>query len=303
MLEPSLCERFQTAFTRHLLIPAFNAAHLPMVAAICSTLKEMDCFGLVEVARPDIQRFGAQSLAVIADEYGRWADPQYVTLHVDHVPVIDEEGNRVDWEAMIQEGLDCGYHSVMIDGSRLELQQNIAAARKVVEMAQPYGAAVEAELGAVMGHEPGPLPSYEELFASGKGFTSPEEAIQFVKDTGVDWLSVAAGNIHGAISGVAADEPKLHARLNIEHLKLLADSVGIALVLHGGSGIERDYLLAAAQVGVVKLNIGTEIRQAYERVLQDTDEVARAQEAVAEVIRGMLTERFAIAGSASLLRQ
>ena len=82
-------------------------------------------------------------------------------------------------------------------------------------MAHKSGIPVEAELGAVMGHESGPLPPYEELFASGKGFTSPEEAKRFVMETETDWLSVAIGNIHGAISAATRAEKKIEARLAI----------------------------------------------------------------------------------------
>ena len=89
-------------------------------------------------------------------------------LHLDHVPVIDEDNQRVDYLPIFQEAIDVGYESVMIDGSRLPLDENIAATRQVVELAHAAGVPVEAELGAVLGHEDGPLPSYEELFASGR---------------------------------------------------------------------------------------------------------------------------------------
>lgn len=303
MSGPEVRNLFQTAFACHGLIPAFNIAYLPMVEPICRTLRELDCFALLEVARPDIERFSAHSLDAVAAEYARCCDDHCVALHLDHVPVIDEEGRRVQWAQMIQAGLDCGYHSVMIDGSRLPLEENIAVTRQVVEMAAPYQVPVEAELGAVLGHEPGPLPPYEELFASKRGFTSPQEAQRFVAETGVDWLSVAVGSIHGAIVGVAAAQPKVQARLDIDHLCLLAQATEVPLVLHGGSGIPSEYLQDAVQQGVVKLNIGTEIRQVYEQTLSATDEVAAAQEAVAEVIATLITERLGTTGTASLLRE
>ncbi len=79
----------------------------------------------------------------------------------------------------------------MIDSSRLSLVENIAATQKIVTMAHKKNVPVEAELGAVMGHEDGPMPSYEELFTSGLGFTDPDEAKRFVDETDVDWLSSA----------------------------------------------------------------------------------------------------------------
>ncbi|MCD6415298.1 MAG: class II fructose-bisphosphate aldolase [Planctomycetes bacterium] len=73
---------------------------------------------------------------------------------------------------------------------------------------------MEAELGAVLGHEAGPLPPYDQLFGSGAGFTAPDEARCFVDETGLDWLSVAIGNVHGAISGAARRHKKVAARLS-----------------------------------------------------------------------------------------
>jgi len=288
------------AHNEHILVPAFNAAHLTMIEPICKELAALDTFGLVEVSRPDIERWGAQSIEAVATEYRKWAHPRHTALHLDHVPVIDEEGHEVDWRTMIQNGLDCGYDSVMIDASRLELEDNIRVTADVVKMAAQVGVPVEAELGAVLGHEPGPIPDYEELFRSGRGFTAPAEATRFVQETGVDWLSVAVGNIHGAIAGAAADGPKVRARLNIERVKLLSDATHVPLVLHGGSGIPSEYILDAVQHGVVKLNIGTEIRQAYERELRTSGSEKSAQDAVAASIR-QLADQYRLAGTAERL--
>lgn len=286
----------------HWLVPAFNIAYLPMIEAIVGALAETDTFGLIEVARPDLEYFEAKSLGAVADEFRRCADESPCALHLDHVPVIDEVGQRVGWAAMIRDGLDCGYHSVMVDGSRLPLEENIAVSRQAVEMAAPYGAPVEAELGSVLGHEPGPLPPYEELFASGLGFTSVAEATRFVQETGVDWLSVAVGNVHGALVGAAASQPKVQARLALDRVRELSQATCVPLVLHGGSGIPAEYLRAAAQEGVVKLNVATELRRAYQQVRETTGRVPAAQEAVAQVVREMVTDKLGIAGSATRLR-
>ncbi len=287
---------------RHVLVPAFNVPYLPMIEAIVSVLQETEAFALIEIARLEVEHFEAQSLAAVAEQFRRCATGSFCALHLDHVPVIDEVGKRVDWAAMIREGLACGYHSVMLDGSRLPLEENIAAVREVVEMAAPYGALVEAELGSVLGHEPGPLPPYDDLFASGLGFTAVEEAQRFVAATGVDWLSVAVGNVHGAFLGAAASQPKVQARLDLGRVRELAQATGVPLVLHGGTSIPSESLRAAGQEGVVKINIGTEIRKAYQQAWEATGSLAAAQEAVAQGVRQIITERLAIAGSASRLR-
>ncbi|NQU11495.1 class II fructose-bisphosphate aldolase [bacterium] len=297
----SLTDIMRRAYERHLIIPAFNIAHVPMLRPIVDTLKETGSFALVEVARPDIEQFGAESYAAVAAAFARHADRRYTRLHQDHVPVIDERQQRVDWRSLINEALRLQYDSVMIDGSRLSLHENITLTREVVRLAHPR-AAVEAELGAVLGHEAGPLPPYEELFDSGQGFTNVEDAQRFARETDVDWLSVAIGNIHGAISGAAKDAQKLQARLNIGHLRALSEAVGIPLVLHGGTGIDLGCVREAIANGIAKINVGTAVRQAYETVLREGGDVARAQAATAQSTRQHL-EDYQMLGSAERLVQ
>jgi ketose-bisphosphate aldolase len=295
----SIAEIMQVAWQRHVLIPAFNIAYLPMVKPVAETVKRLDSFALVEVARPDIDRFDAQSYAAVREEFERWADRGHLRLHQDHVPVIDEEGRAVDWRPLIEEGVRLGYDSVMIDGSRLPLEENIAGTRAVVEMAHP-GIAVEAELGAVLGHEPGPLPPYEELYRTGRGFTDVDEAERLVRETGVDWLSVAIGSVHGAISGAAKDQAKVRARLNTEHLRAISERVRIPLVLHGGTGIELSCVLDAVQNGIAKINIATALRQPYEARLREGRPLAEAQEAVARAVEQHLNDYRIIRSTAAL---
>ena len=186
----------------------------------------------------------------------------------------------------------------MIDGSRLDLQGNIEATKKVSGLSHQSGIPCEAELGAVMGHEAGPLPPYEEMFASGKGFTQVDEAVRFVNESGCDWLSVAIGNIHGAISAGVKDKKKVAAKLNLDHLKTLRNALDIPLVLHGGSVIPQEYVLESFRCGIAKINIATEIRQAYEAALKATDQVENAQEATYTKTRWLLEEYFGLAGIA-----
>jgi fructose/tagatose bisphosphate aldolase len=168
-------------------------------------------------------------------------------------------------------------------------------------MAHAAGIPCEAELGAILGHEEGPLPPYEELFASGRGFTNVEEARRFVQETGCDWLSVAIGNIHGAIAEGAKDKKKIAARLELDHLQRLYQATGIPLVLHGGSGIPRDYVLASFARGIAKINIATEIRQAYEQALAETGKISAAQDAVYERTRWLLNDYLELKGTRPLI--
>lgn len=287
----------RNAYAQGTVIPAFNIAHLPMTGALIRAAVDQDSFAFIAVSRIDWMKFGAESLAAVAQEFARHSDPDHIRLHLDHVPVIDEDGLRVDYPPIFREALTLGYGSVMIDGSRLPLEENIAATREVSEMAHQAGVPCEAELGAVMGHEAGPLPPYEELFASGKGFTDPAEAERFVRETGCDWLSVAVGSIHGAISGAARDQKKVEARLNLEHLEKLRAATGIPLVLHGGSGVKQEAVLAAIKLGIAKVNVGTEIRQVFESSQRETGSLHGAQEALYERTAWFIRDYFHVEGS------
>lgn len=300
---PELRDIIQNASKAGVALPAFNIPYLPMLEPVVRAVVDQNSFALIETARLEWIKFEAGGPEVIAREFFRWQNPEHVRLHLDHVPVIDEDGQRVDYLAIFQQAIDLGYHSVMVDGSRLPLDENIAATGQVAAMAHQAGIPCEAELGAVLGHESGPLPPYDELYASGKGFTKVDEARRFVIESGCDWLSVAIGNIHGAISRGTKDQKKIAARLNLEHLESLFRATAVPLVLHGGSGIPREYVLASFQKGISKINIATEIRQAYESSLQSSGKVSAAQDAVYERTCWLIGEYFGLNNIQPLLTQ
>ncbi len=282
------------------VVPGFNIPYLPMMAPVVAALRDCDSVGLVMVANLELHKFASGSLRAVRDEYEKCRDDRHTRLHLDHVPVIDEDQQLVDYFTVIGEALDLGYQSVMIDGSRLPLKENIAATERIVKLASGYGVPVEAELGAVLGHEAGPLPPYEELFASRRGFTDVEEARRFATESGCDWLSVAVGNIHGAISAAGKQKEKPRARIDLEHLRRLHEAAAIPLVLHGGTGIEPEYLRGAIKCGIAKINVATAIRQPYERVLAEKG-TAAAQQAVYDTMGAILRDELGIAGSAELI--
>ncbi len=280
-----------------LVVPAFNVPYLPMIEPVIRALVDQDSFALIEVARLEWMKFEAQGPAAVMEEFQKWNQPAYVRLHLDHVPVIDEDDLWVDYLDIIKGAIGLGFHSVMVDGSRLSLEDNIEVTRQVAGLAHKAGIPCEGELGAVLGHESGPLPPYDELFDSGLGFTDVGDAQRFVQETGCDWLSVAIGNVHGAVSGVLKDQKKVEARLHLDHLGKLRQATGVPLVLHGGSGIQRDYLLAAIKLGIAKVNVGTEIRQVYESALRQSSSVAAAQQAVYGHTCWLIRDYFGLAGT------
>lgn len=234
-------------------------------------------------------------------ESAKWCDPVHVRIHLDHVPVIDEDGLVVDYLPIFEEAIELGYQSVMIDGSRLDLEANIAATGQVVKLAHQAGIACEAELGAVLGHESGPIPPYEELYGTGRGFTDVEDATRFARETRCDWLSVAMGNVHGAVSAGLRDQKKVQAKLNLEHLEKLALATRVPLVLHGGSSVKQDYVLGAIKKGIAKSNIGTHLRQTYERALKASGSILQAQETIYLRTSWLVLDYLRVSGTRSLL--
>jgi ketose-bisphosphate aldolase len=270
-----------------------------MIEPVATALRDCDSFGLIMVARLEWIKFKSGSLDAIHKEYQRFKTARHTRLHLDHVPVIDEDGLQVNYEDVLTQAMRIGYESVMVDGSRLSLAENIAATLRIVTLAHASDVPVEAELGAILGHETGPLPDYDEMFKSGRGFTSPDEARRFVKETGVDWLSVAIGNVHGAIASATRGQKKVDARLDIERLKAIRRAVGIPLVLHGGTGIRKEYIDTAIKNGIAKINVATAIRQPYESLMNES--VSEAQDAVYETMKQIVKE-LNIEGSAKLLK-
>ena len=284
-------------------VPAFNVPYLPMIEPIIRAVADQNSFALIEVARLEWLKFESKSMGAVMAEFLKWYQPKNIRIHLDHIPVIDEDNNEVDYLTIIKEAIDLGYQSVMVDGTRVSLEENIEATKKVVDLAHEAGVACEAELGAVIGHETGPFPPYEELFASGYGFTDENDAAQFVRTTQCDWLSIAIGNIHGRISSKFKNKKKIQAKLNFTHLEKLHQVTKIPLVLHGGSGISQADMRTAIKKGITKVNIGTEIRQAYESKLGNSSSVSVAQESVYERVSWLIKDYFCIAGSRHLLME
>ena len=295
-------ETVKLARENNIVIPAFNIPHIPMLKAVVKAIVDENSVAMIQVARVEWEKFKAGSLENVAEEYSKYCNPEFTMLHLDHVPVIDEDLLSVDYVSIIKRAIAAGYQSVMIDGSRLQLDENIDVTSEAVGLAHDAGIPCEAELGAVMGHESGPMPPYEEIFSSKKGFTSIDEARRFVDETGVDWLSVAVGNIHGAVAEATRNEKKPEARLDIGHIRALYDATNVPLVLHGGSGIQNEYILEAVKAGIAKINVGTEVRQTYETSISDSGgDIEKARQDVYEKVREIISDFYHIKDSRTLL--
>ncbi len=163
-----------------------------------------------------------------------------VALHLDH---------GTSFEQAVQ-CIRAGFSAVMFDGSKHSFEDNIANTVAVVRVAKPAGVSVEAELGKIGGTE-------DDVSVSDKDamMTVPEEAQEFVERTGIDALAVAIGTAHGPYKG----EP----RLDFARLQKIRDQVDVPLVLHGASGVPEDAIQKAISIGICKINIDTDLRQAF----------------------------------------
>jgi len=189
-------------------------------------------------------------------------------------------------ERLIERAADCGVEAVMADGSMLPFAENLAFARSVVGSMRPRGVGVEAELGRVEGHE-------DEADETLSGATTePGEAEEFVKQSGVDCLAVAVGNVHGHYSGTL--------ELDWGRLEEVRGRIPAPLSLHGASGLPEADLERAVSLGVAKFNVNTELRTAYFRRLGEDLGVKAARvnlkglgdgvvEAVQEVVEAKLS--------------
>jgi len=160
-----------------------------------------------------------------------------VAVHLDHGESIET----------MKLAIESGFTSVMIDGSSLPLDENIALTKSVVELAHAFGVSVEAEIGHVGGGEG----SFEGTDVDEDRFTRPEDAQRFAEETSVDTLAVAFGTVHGIFKGT----PKL----DIPRLEQIRERVGIPLVMHGGSGLSDEQFVSAIKGGITKINLFTEI--------------------------------------------
>lgn len=220
-------------------LAAFSVYNMETTQAVVAAAERTGLPVLIQAGSSAFAHAGREPLAWIALEAATAASVP-IGVHLDHCRDLDE----------IDACLKLGYTSVMFDGSRLPFEENVAQTRAAAKRAHAAGAWVEGELGGVPGDED----TSEAALAA--AMTDPAEAARFVAATGIDALAVAVGNVHGLAAGVTS--------IDLDRLGEIAAKVGpVPLVLHGGSGVDRDVLRAAAAAGVAKFNVNTELRRAF----------------------------------------
>ncbi len=243
-------------------VGSFNTNNLEITQAIIETASELKSPVMVQISEGARKYAGTTDLTNLVADLARRA-PVPIAIHLDHGSSFES----------CKTAIDAGFTSVMIDASHDPFEENIAKTKEVVDMAHARGVTVEAELGRLGGIEEHVNVSAEDAF-----LTDPQEALDFVQRTGIDYLAVAIGTSHGAYKG--------KGRPFIDHARIekIASLVSVPLVMHGASGvpawlterlraaggeisdaqgIDDEDVTRATKHGIAKVNIDTDLRLAF----------------------------------------
>lgn len=220
-------------------VGAFSAHNLESAQAILDAANETQSPVMIQIGQRVINTHGIEVVKAVFDAaILRYDIP--VCIHLDHCHSYKQ----------IVQAIHNGFDSVMFDGSQLSIEDNIKITRKTVELGNALDIGVEGEIGKIGGTE-------DDLSVDEKDalITTVEEAVNFVDKTGVDYLAVSCGTAHG----VYTQEPKLA----LERLAEISKATETPLVLHGGSGVPDQQVRHAIEAGIAKINVDTELRQAF----------------------------------------
>ena len=211
---------------------AANVSTVEMVRALIAAAEQTGRPLLVQFNRAGLAQIGGAEIAAAAVRGLAERTPAPIGLHLDHADTLEE----------LRAAIDAGFTSLMIDGSTLPYEQHVQLVREARGLAAWQGLPLEAELGHVSGTEAG-------VTLGAAAWTEPADAQRFAAATGVDWLAVAVGNVHGG--------PPAAGGLQRGRLRAIAERVDAPLVLHGASGLSSADLRCAAASRVAKINVGT----------------------------------------------
>lgn len=245
------------AHNHDVMIPAFNTTNMEMTLAIMDAFEQNGMPGIVQIAPTNIKLTGYDFIAEVAKRaISDYTVP--IALHLDHGKTLDD----------VRRAVNAGFTSIMIDGAALPFEENIRFSRQAVDFCHANGVPVEAELGAIKGKE-------DDHVSEADCKTDPNQVAEFVERTGCDLLAVSIGNVHGL-----EDTPKI----DLDHLAKIAAVSPCPLVLHGGSGIPYETIAAMKQYNMVKINIASDLRQAFIRAVAGDYEANHNEANLAKVL-------------------
>jgi fructose-bisphosphate aldolase, class II len=233
------------AFQNGYGVGAFSAHNAETVLAIFEAAAEEKAPIMIQVGQKVIQTLGMEALKGLIDTYEKEFDVP-VAIHLDHSRQFEQT----------MQAVQMGFQSVMFDGSGLSFEENTVTTKKVVDIARALGIGSEGEIGKIGGTE-------DDITVDEKDalITTTEEAVAFVEATDVDYLAVSIGTAHG----IYKETPNLR----FERLKEIVEAVQRPVVLHGGSDVPDEQVQRAISLGIAKINVDTELRQAFTRGVQE----------------------------------
>lgn len=223
----------------------FNLITLEFAHTIAEVAEEEQSPVIFGVGELGIRYMGLENVVSIAQNAARQVSVP-VALHLDH-------GSSFE---VAMKCIHAGFSSVMFDGSKYDLEENIRMTKKVVEAAHAVGVSVEAELGSIGGTEDDHTVSEEDALLA-----MPDEAIYFWKETRVDAMAMAVGSAHGMY--------KKEPRIRCDNIQTVAEAIDVSVVLHGGSGIPDQQIVDAIRSGIGKINVNTENLVAYTAAVRE----------------------------------
>ena len=243
-----MTELFAARENNSFAVGAFNVSDMEMAWGAIQAAEQLHAPLILQIAEGRLRYSPLDLLGPVMLAAARRCKMP-TAVHLDHGGTLET----------IKLALSLGFTSVMFDGSKYPLDENIKRTREVVELAHAQGAAVEAEIGRVGGAE-GDYKSVDVLV------TSVEEAKRFAEETGVDALAVAIGTAHGNYT--------VQPKLRIDRLKEIFDAVKTPLVLHGGTGLTEDDFKNCIANGIKKINIAT---ASYDNSAKEIREICAAK--------------------------
>ncbi len=271
-------ELLETAQKHSYAIGAFNLYNLEGVKAVVNAAEAENSPAIIQIL-PDVLNYGGSSLIALFLEAANSAKVP-MSVHLDHC------GDRT----IIETALEAGVTSVLADGSMLPFEENLAFTTEMTVLAHESGSTVEAEVGRISGTEDGMTVAEKEA-----KMTDPYQAKQFVAESGVDFLAVTIGNVHGQYYR----EPQL----DFQRLSKIRQQLEIPLVLHGASGLPARMIQQSIELGVCKFNVNTEVRQKYLQFWREfgrtesQSDLLDCQKAATEAMQEVIAEKMRLFGS------
>ena len=270
----TIMEQFQKADEGGYAVPHFNFSDIWDLTAIIKAAEEMQSPVIVASNRKCAATHSCSVIAAMEKAMAAKASvPVY--LHLDHSLTVEQ----------CREAVDAGYDTVMIDGSMLSLEENIAITKEVVDYAHLHGTFVEGEIGRLKGNND------ESTFDGGDYLVQVPQAVEYARGSGVDFLAVGVGTAHGFYKG----KPEI----NFKRLGEVNEALSLPLVLHDGTGIPEEDVRRAIKNGINKMNVGTIIYhtnvvtiyktiQEHDTNMHTLDLMPESMKAIREVVKGWI---------------